>query len=75
MITKTKVETFRVDKICNVCKKGNMVATGSSYTAGYTRFDHRCSNPECGSIAMLGDTYPKIIYEPIAPPIMLADNN
>lgn len=57
--TKQNVHTYRIDKICDVCNRGNLISTG-------TGNEHRCDNPDCQEITTLaGELYPQFITEAI----------
>ena len=60
-MTKTKqdVHTYRIDKQCNICTKGNLIATGVG-------FEHKCDNPDCQQLTTLvNETYPEFVTEAI----------
>lgn len=63
MEIKTKLETFRVEKQCDECKAGTMVATGKSLTQyGQTEYEHKCNS--CGSVLQIANKmYPTIEYD------------
>jgi flavoprotein len=53
---RTKVETYRVDKKCENCKKGIMYATGRGITQWHSYWEHKCDG--CGHI----ESYENISY-------------
>lgn len=54
---RTKVETYRVDKICEKCQNGLMYSTGKGITQWHSYWEHKCS--ECGHVeSYQNTTYP-----------------
>lgn len=61
-ILMTKVETYKLEKICDSCIIGKMVSTGSGVTRGLDSFwEHKCSN--CSKIETYDKVYPTLIYK------------
>ena len=60
----TKVQTYRVDKQCDICGEGVMYFTGNAGTTFHTVFDHKCS--ECGATeGIINTKYPKQVTKDI----------
>lgn len=53
---RTKVETYRIDKICENCNKGIMYPTGRGVTQWHSYWEHKCN--QCGHI----ESYENISY-------------
>lgn len=67
-ILKTRVESFRIDKLCDRCKKGKMVGTGHGVTQLHTVWEHRCDNNNCKFIDWYSTSYPSIEYYEVGKP-------
>jgi len=61
----TELKVFQVTYKCDECKEGNMEPFGNRVFASYpAQHPHKCT--KCGhEINVSGETYPKIIYEPV----------
>lgn len=58
---RTEVKTYRVDRMCDKCDKGLMIATGTGITRSRSSWEHKCNR--CGHTEMYEDLYyPKIEY-------------
>lgn len=61
---RTQLQTFRIEKVCDTCSKGQMVATGFSNKVfeesefEITVYDHVCNNAKCGAKETFPIMYP-----------------
>lgn len=67
-LLKTRVETFKIDKVCDRCRKGLMIATGNGYTQLKTMWEHKCNNENCRLVNFFEDTYPQRQYVEVGKP-------
>jgi hypothetical protein len=59
MLTYTPVKTYRVEEICNVCHRGNMIYQPPG-TLSEIRFEHKCN--KCDFIEYFDKRYPYIVH-------------
>lgn len=66
-ITKQELRVFNVNMKCPICKDGNLMHTGNSFTTSKeTSIEHIYSNPECSKrTKLINERYPKIEYEEV----------
>lgn len=72
-LLKTKVQTYRIDKVCDKCKKGLLIATGTAMSETFHSYwEHICN--ECGATVTIRDErYPHEITEDIDKPIKIKE--
>ena len=59
----TKVETYRVDRVCESCEVGLLGYTGELREWGWPyTLEHRC--PACGHVEYLSDVSPRYDHVP-----------
>lgn len=63
MEKRVEVKTYKVYKICPVCKNGEMNPNGMVYTLNPAAYEHICNC--CGHKATFRETYPRIEYKEI----------
>jgi len=64
MITKkTEVKVFKVNRVCERCREGNMILdkSGVARLTYPPRYSHTCDN--CGNNDFFIEKYPEIVYE------------
>jgi hypothetical protein len=67
-LIKTQVKTYRIDKVCNKCNEGLLIANGNSMHFNfYSLHTHICN--KCGEVVQLqNEIYPHEITEDIGKP-------
>lgn len=72
-LIKTQVKTYRIDKVCNKCKEGLLIANGHSMHFNfYSIHTHVCN--KCGDIVQLqNESYPHEITEDVGKPIKVSE--
>ena len=67
-LLKTKTQTYRIDKVCDKCKEGLLIANGTSFHYNfYSTHIHVCN--KCGEIVYIkNEKYPHEITEDIGKP-------
>jgi len=67
-LIKTQVKTYRVDKVCDKCKKGLLIANGNAMHFNfYSLYTHVCN--ECGEVVQLqNESYPHETTKDIGKP-------
>lgn len=63
MQRKVEVKVFRTNKVCPICKQGDMVPTGMILTANPPLHVHKCNM--CGRQESYKERYPFLSYEDI----------
>lgn len=63
MEQRTEVKTYRVTRICDVCREGEMKPTGVSHPVWPVRYQHQCE--KCGDIVTFTFIYPRTEYEDV----------
>jgi hypothetical protein len=58
---RTRMAAYQVERTCEVCEAGTMVATGAVQSSSPPRFDHRCTHCTCRTY--FDKSYPRIEYE------------
>lgn len=58
----TGVTTFKIEYICDHCKKGHMVPTGKILPSYPPKYEHKCDNTNCNAIENFNITYPTIEF-------------
>lgn len=65
MLVKQEMKTYRIDRKCDKCNKGVLIATATeSFTTGETIkiIHHKCN--ECGEMVMIkGQSFPKLLHK------------
>lgn len=65
MLTRQELKTYKVDKQCDKCKKGSLVAMNKeTYNSGSTikLIHHECNN--CGEeVIIKGQKFPKLMHK------------
>jgi len=59
----TEVATFKIEYICDHCKKGHMIPTGKVLLSYPPKYEHKCDNIDCNTIESFDITYPTILYK------------
>lgn len=67
-LIKTQVKTYRIDKVCDKCKEGLLIANGTAYHYNfYSTYIHVCN--KCGNqVYINNEKYPHEITEDIGKP-------
>ncbi|GEM_PF-1650246 len=67
-LIKTQVRTYRIDKVCNKCKEGLLIANGTAFHYNfYSVYVHTCN--KCGEqVYLQNESYPHEITEDIGKP-------
>jgi hypothetical protein len=61
--TRVTVTPVIVERVCEHCHQGNLVAYGKiDFSGDQPKFTHKCDNQTCGHEASFGSRYPKIDY-------------
>lgn len=61
---KTRIDTFRVDMICDQCREGKMLPTGITINAtDPIQYEHVCVS--CGDRLFFKETYPNYRQEEV----------
>jgi ribosomal protein S27AE len=60
--TTNPVSSLLISYVCDECGQGGMVATGVTQEPWPAKYEHICDN--CGAVAILAESYPRIDYEP-----------
>jgi hypothetical protein len=63
------VKMVRVDYKCPECETGYLRPTGMVLTVNPPLFPHMCDNPNCGYGETFNVNYPRIVHEPVEPPL------
>lgn len=61
--TKTKIQPFQIDYVCNECGEGRMRPTGLALLSHPPKYPHVCD--KCGKERIFRESYPKIVYEEV----------
>lgn len=63
MIRETKVQTYKIDQLCNRCEDGIYRISGEpDTTTSPVLYPHRCE--KCGDTELFKKPYPTIVYYP-----------
>ena len=57
----TEVKVYRVKLVCDTCKEGYMVPTGTGIMTTSIQFLHKCT--KCNKLENYTEQYPKTIYK------------
>jgi len=61
-----EVKTYKVHYICDECKQGELLPTGTCYPTNPPQYPHKCSNIDyCNSARTFNIQYPALKYEEI----------
>lgn len=64
VLTKKRVETYKIELVCEECGIGTMLPSGMALMSSPPKYPHKCS--ECGhAITVEGATYPAFEFEEV----------